>query len=76
MNISKLLNRTFATDEELFDALKMLYIEDKVEYIRQRGNSEKFPLTILREYARFAIKEAGIYENVTFARFAEFPVAR
>lgn len=68
MNISKLLNRTFATDEELFDALKMLYIEDKVEYIRQRGNSEKFPLIEEEQYIflRDCLAESGSVHDYFF----------
>lgn len=68
MNVSKLLNKTFASEEELFDALKMLYIEDKVEYVRQRGNSEKFPLIEEEQwiFLRDCIDNAGSVHDYFF----------
>ncbi len=44
MDVSKLNGRQFANNEALTDALKQLYIEDCIEYTRQRGNSPQFPI--------------------------------
>ncbi|MBE8952471.1 MAG: DUF268 domain-containing protein [Quinella sp. 1Q7] len=61
MDVSKLNGRQFANNEALTDALKQLYIDDRNEYTRQRGNSPQFPINdndqwiILTE----CIEEAG-----------------
>ena len=44
MDVSKLNGRQFANNEALTDALKQLYIDDRNEYTRQRGDSPQFPI--------------------------------
>ena len=42
MDTNKLRNRRFNSQEELIQALKVLFEEDKQEYIRQCGDDTKF----------------------------------
>lgn len=44
MDTSKLQGRRFNNQEELLEALKVLYAEDKIEYTRQRGADTQFPI--------------------------------
>ena len=44
MDTSKLQGRRFKNQEELLEALKVLYAEDKIEYSRQRGDDTQFPI--------------------------------
>ena len=44
MDTSKLQGRRFKNQEELLEALKVLYAEDKIEYTRQRGADTQFPI--------------------------------
>jgi len=44
VDVSKLRNRQFKSREEFTQALQTLYLEDKVEYTRQRGDNAQFPI--------------------------------
>lgn len=44
MDVSKLNGNYFPNNEALTDALKQLYIDDCIEYTRQRGDSSRFPI--------------------------------
>ena len=44
MDTSKLKGKRFANDDEIMEELKRLYVEDVIEYTRQRGTSSQFPI--------------------------------
>lgn len=68
MNVSKLLNKQFDTQDELIQALKMLYLEDKIEYTRQRGNNAQFSINDNDQWIFLTdcIKEAGSTKDYFF----------
>ena len=68
MDVSKLKNRNFKTQEELTQALQTLFIEDKIEYTRQRGTSELFPIIDAEQWVFLTdcIKEAGSVHDYFF----------
>ena len=61
MDVSKLMNRQFANQNELVQALQELYLEDKAEYTRQRGTSPQFPIVDEDQWVCLndCIQEAG-----------------
>lgn len=61
MNVQKLAGRNFQNQDELQNALTMLYNEDKAEYIRQCGDNEQFKLLDENQYIFLSdcIQEAG-----------------
>lgn len=61
MDLSKINGRQFANQAELTDALEQLYIDDCIEYTRQRGNSPRFPIVDADQWIFLTdcIQEAG-----------------
>lgn len=68
MEVSKLLQRNFTSREELMQALDVLYVEDKIEYTRQRGYDEQFPINEQDQWIILTdcIQEAGAVHDYFF----------
>lgn len=68
MDVSKLLDKQFANGDEFMDALNLLYLEDKAEYMRQCGDSTQFPIVEENEWTFLddCIKKAGGTDDYFF----------
>ena len=68
MDVSKLTGRQFRSQEELTQALQMLYLEDRIEYTRQRGQSQLFPINDDDQWIFLTdcIQEAGSVHDYFF----------
>lgn len=68
MDVSKLNGRQFANNNELMNALKLLYVDDRNEYTRQRGNSPQFPINDDDQWVFLTdcIQEAGSVHDYFF----------
>ena len=68
MEVSKILQRNFTSQEELMQALKVLYVEDKIEYTRQRGYDDQFPINEQDQWIFLTdcIQEAGAVHDYFF----------
>lgn len=68
MDVSKLSNKKFSTQDELMEALKGIYIEDVIEYNRQCGTSSQFPIieNDQRIFLTDCINEAGSVHDYFF----------
>ena len=68
MDTSKLKNRAFKNQEEAMQELKNLFIEDVIEYTKQRGNDKQFPINENDQWVFLTdcVQEAGSVHDYFF----------